>query len=125
MKRRLLVATGVVAATIVFGCGRHISRDSSDRSGSPTMPSVPRPTPSAPPRTTETIVTGQVCALSGTCPAIAFTVAATKVVTSATTRFEDRECRDIANGTAVRVSGVKEASGSITATRVAIERSQR
>ena len=105
MKRHLLVATGVVAATIVFGCGRHISRDSSDRSGSPTMPSVPRPTPSAPPRTTETIVTGQVSALSGTCPAIAFTVAATKVVTSATTRFEDRECRDIANGTAVRVTG--------------------
>src|SRR5437667_9938528 len=109
MKRHLLVATGVVAATIVFGCGRHISRDSSDRSGSPTMPSVPRPTPSAPPRTTETIVTGQVCALSGTCPAIAFTVAATKVVTSATTRIEYRESQEIPNGTAGSECGLKEA----------------
>src|SRR5919204_2256169 len=103
MKRDLIVATGVVAAAIVFGCGRHISRDSSDRSGAPTAPSVSRPTPTVPPRTTETSVEGQVSALSGTCPAITFTVAATKVVTTSSTRFEDGECRDIANGTAVRV----------------------
>ena len=103
MKRHLLVATGVVAATIVFGCGRHISRDS-DRSGAPTTPSVPIPAPSVPPRTAESIAAGQVSALSGTCPAVTFTVAATKVVTSSTTRFEDGDCRDIANGTAVRVT---------------------
>ena len=125
MKRELIVVTWVVAAAVIFACGRHISRDSSDRSVAPTTPSRPIPTPSVPPRTAETIVAGQVSALSGTCPAVTFTVAATKIVTSAATRFDDGECRDLANGTAVRVSGVKETTGSITAIRVAIERSRR
>jgi hypothetical protein len=124
MKRHLILATCLVAATIGLGCGRNVTRDSSDRSGAPTTPSTPMPT-SRPPTTIETIVAGQVSALSGTCPAIGFTVAATKVATSATTRFEDGECRHIANGTAVRVSGVKQADGSINATRVAIEESRR
>jgi hypothetical protein len=61
---------------------------------------------------------GSVSNLSGTCPAITFTVRATAVTTNSATRFEDGPCARIANGERVEVEGTRQADGSILATRV-------
>jgi hypothetical protein len=67
-------------------------------------------------------VKGAVSNLSGTCPALSFTVrATTSVRTNAATRFEDGPCTRIANGARVEVEGRRQADGSILATEVEID----
>lgn len=68
----------------------------------------------------EAKVEGLVSGLSGGCPAPSFTVNNTRVTTSATTRFEGG-CAAIQNGVEVEVYGVRQADGSIAATKVEIE----
>ena len=70
----------------------------------------------------EVEVEGTLGALSGGCPAIAFTVATVKVTTSAATRFDDTSCASLKNGDRVEVKGTKRSDGSIAATRVKKEK---
>lgn len=60
---------------------------------------------------------GAVSALAGTCPVVSFTVAGTKVVTTATTRFEDGSCSGLRNDLRVEVEGTR-AGDTLTATKV-------
>jgi uncharacterized protein DUF5666 len=60
---------------------------------------------------------GAVSALAGTCPVVSFTVAGTKVVTTATTRFEDGSCSGLKNDLRVEVEGTR-AGDTLTATKV-------
>jgi hypothetical protein len=66
-------------------------------------------------------VEGTVAALTGTCPAITFTVGTTKVTTSSTTTFKDGVCTGIANGTKVEVKGTLQTDGSIAASSVELD----
>ncbi len=65
-------------------------------------------------------VKGKVAGLSGTCPALAFTVQDTNIVTTSSTMFEKAGCPAIANGRSVEVEGTKDGS-VLTATKVSIE----
>lgn len=64
---------------------------------------------------------GPVSALSGTCPAVTFTVNGTTVKAGTTTRFEDGGCGRIRNGVLVEVHGRRQPDGSIQADKVEIE----
>lgn len=61
---------------------------------------------------------GAISGLTGTCPAISFTVQNTKVTTTANTAFEDVECASLKNGTVVEIKGTRGSDGSIAATKV-------
>ena len=61
---------------------------------------------------------GAISGMSGTCPALSFTVSSTPVVTNASTRFKDVACASLVNSTSVEVKGTKQASGSVLATKV-------
>ena len=65
-------------------------------------------------------IKGPVSNLAGTCPALTFTVASTKVTTNTSTKFED-PCTRIANGGRVEVKGTRQADGSIVATEVELD----
>ncbi|MBZ5556549.1 MAG: DUF5666 domain-containing protein [Acidobacteriia bacterium] len=65
--------------------------------------------------------TGVVSALAGTCPAVTFMAGTTKVSTTATTRFTDGTCAELANGVTAHVKGARQADGSIVADRVFFE----
>jgi len=60
---------------------------------------------------------GLVSNLTGTCPALTFTVSGTRVVTNSATKFDD-PCQQIANGRRVEVEGTRLTDGSIVATKV-------
>lgn len=64
-----------------------------------------------------------VTAVSGTCPVLSFTVAGVvKVVTDASTKFEDGTCASVTVGTRVRVKGdMKTDDGEVIAEEVEIE----
>lgn len=61
---------------------------------------------------------GLVSGLTGTCPALTFTVGTTKVTTDGTTFFADGKCADMKNGTEVEVKGRSQTDGSILAAMV-------
>jgi hypothetical protein len=63
---------------------------------------------------------GRVSSLAGSCPNIRFSADRYSVSTSDRTRFSDGKCRDIRNGTEVRVTG-EIRSGVVLADRVRIE----
>jgi len=64
-------------------------------------------------------VNGDVAALlSGSCPAIRFTLAGWTVETDATTSFDKGPCSGIAKGTSVHVKGAVQSSGRVLATWV-------
>jgi hypothetical protein len=65
-------------------------------------------------------VKGIVSALTGTCPALTFTVGTRLVRTGSTTVFDDR-CTDIRNGVRVEVNGIRTNNGTFTATRVEVD----
>jgi hypothetical protein len=69
----------------------------------------------------EAEVEGALSGLSGTCPALGFTVGTTKVTTTSTTRFDGVLCGSLKNGDEVEVKGVRQMDGSIVATRVELE----
>ena len=65
-------------------------------------------------------VEGTVSGLTGTCPALTFTVGTRVVRTGSATVFEDR-CTDVRNGVRVEVKGTRMNDGSFTATRVELD----
>lgn len=67
-------------------------------------------------------VSGIVSGSAGTCPAVTFTVASTKVTVNKDTAYPHTSC-DVAtkNGAKVEVKGAKQTDGSIAATRVEID----
>jgi hypothetical protein len=73
--------------------------------------------PPPPPAVT---ATGAVSGLSGTCPAVAFTLEGKTIKTSAATGYGDRTCADVKNDAKVGVMGTAQADGSILATQVRI-----
>ena len=82
------------------------------------VPPVPAPAPKPGDDHGEAGVTGTVAGRGGNCPTTTFTVGATPVVTSASTKFEDTTCATLANGDKVEVKGAKSSSGTVSATRV-------
>jgi hypothetical protein len=65
-------------------------------------------------------VKGIVSTLSGTCPALTFTVGTRVIRTGSTTIFDDR-CTEIRNGVRVEVKGTRTNDGTFTATRVEVD----
>jgi hypothetical protein len=63
-------------------------------------------------------VVGGVGGRIGTCPALSFTVGATRVITNAATTFEDVACNALANGDQVEVNGAFRDGGTLVAARV-------
>jgi hypothetical protein len=116
MRRALLAAT--IAATIACGRSREIvSPEPTTTATTPTTTAVDNDHLS---RSNEARVRGQVSALSGTCPALTFSVGPTHVTTTATTKFDRAGCSAVVNGSTVKVSGTKQADGSIQATSVEV-----
>ena len=66
----------------------------------------------------ESEVRGTVSLLIGTCPGLTFTVAGTRVVTNAATRFEEGTCSTLRNEMRVEVEGILRNDGSLLATEV-------
>lgn len=66
----------------------------------------------------EVRVRGTLGAVSGTCPAITSSVAATKFTTSSSTRFDDAACTAFKAGDNVEVRGTRQTDGSLAATRL-------
>ena len=63
-------------------------------------------------------VRGAVSGLTGTCPALSFVVAGTRVVTNAATRFEEGACTTLRNDMRVEVEGTRTTDGALLATEV-------
>lgn len=61
---------------------------------------------------------GTVSALSGTCPAISFTLNGLTVRTSAATRYDDVTCAQVRNTMRLEVRGRRQADGSVLADRI-------
>jgi hypothetical protein len=61
---------------------------------------------------------GKISAKAGVCPALTFSVGSTPVATNSSTKFEGVSCATLANGTKVDVSGVRQASGVLLASKV-------
>lgn len=66
-------------------------------------------------------VKGAVGGLTGTCPALTFTVGTTTVKTDAHTAFDDVTCAALVNGNTVEVEGQKQADHSVLASKVELE----
>lgn len=64
---------------------------------------------------------GAVAGLTGTCPAMTFTVGTTTVKTNTDTKFDDVTCAALANGNTVEVEGKKQADNSVLASTVELE----
>ena len=65
-------------------------------------------------------VEGAVSALSGTCPAVTFTLGTRVVKTGSATVFDD-PCTGIRNGVRVEVKGTRASDGTFTAARVELD----
>jgi hypothetical protein len=81
----------------------------------PPSPQPPSPKPPAPPP-----VTGAVSGLTGSCPALTFTLSGTTVHTTDKTVFEGGTCADVKEGARAGAMGPKDATGAITAEHVKI-----
>jgi hypothetical protein len=56
--------------------------------------------------------------ISGSCPAITFTIGTTVVKTNASTKFDDVRCASLATGDIVEVEGTKQPDGSLLASEL-------
>jgi hypothetical protein len=65
-------------------------------------------------------VTGTISALTGSCPAVTFTLERKTIRTGATTSFGDAKCADAKNDVKVTVTGTSQADGSVLATKVSL-----
>ena len=63
-------------------------------------------------------IEGSLGGLKGTCPAVQFGVNGFSIVTSASTTFEGAACTALKGGDKVTVKGVRQADGSVAATKV-------
>lgn len=64
---------------------------------------------------------GAVSGLSGTCPAITFTLNAITIRATSATEFKEGACTSIANGDIVEVEGVRQTDGSVLAKKIESE----
>lgn len=62
--------------------------------------------------------------ISGTCPAITFRLGSLRVTATASTQFEGQGCSGIADGIRVKVKGRKQTDGSVSASRVKVEKKE-
>ena len=92
------------------------------------VPPIVTPPPTTPPTPSdddgkdgghgEAEVSGAVTSKTGACPAISFKIGTTSVTTSAKTAFKGSTCATLANGTKVEVTGAKQITGVVLASRV-------
>lgn len=61
---------------------------------------------------------GAIAGRTGTCPSITFSVGTSTVMTNAATTFDDGACTTLQNGDEVEVEGVRQANGTVLASRV-------
>jgi len=61
---------------------------------------------------------GSLTGLTGTCPAVRFTLAGSTIVTSTLTRFDDIACSTLASNMRVEVRGFRQSDNTVAATRV-------
>ena len=67
-------------------------------------------------------VSGEARNVRGSCPSLTFDVGDTTVATNGDTTFDRGNCRHVANGTSVTVTGVRQPDRSVLASRVEIQR---
>jgi hypothetical protein len=85
----------------------------------PTPTPTPAPTPSPTPQPQSIAVSGKVAGLSGTCPALAFTVDGNSIHTNLLTLYVgDLECKKIKKNTNVTVDALIQVGGWALATRI-------
>jgi hypothetical protein len=109
------VFTGVTCAALVNGTNVQVS---GQKQADGTIAASKVVLSTTPPVQSQAEVEGAVSALTGTCPALAFTVQGTKVTTTATTTFERVTCATVQNATVVDVKGTRQTDGSIVGTKV-------
>jgi hypothetical protein len=63
---------------------------------------------------------GRVAGLSGSCPALTFTIRGQAVYTTPATQYDDGRCEDIRNGRQVEVRGTLMSDDRVRADRVEI-----
>lgn len=63
-------------------------------------------------------IEGSLGGLKGSCPSVSFSVNGFSIATSAATTFEGGACSALKSGTKVNVKGLRQADGSVAATRV-------
>jgi hypothetical protein len=80
---------------------------------------VPVPTPVDP-----ISLEGRVESLSGTCPALAFSLKGLTVYTSPDTDFNRGDCRDVRDGSDVDIRGVSMSDGRVRADKVTLKRNR-
>ena len=61
---------------------------------------------------------GTISNLTGTCPAVSFFLGSTKVITTASTKFEDGGCSTLRNDLRVEVEGSRANDGSLVASKI-------
>jgi prepilin-type processing-associated H-X9-DG protein len=61
---------------------------------------------------------GTISNLTGTCPAVSFFLGSTKVITTASTKFEDGGCSTLRNDLRVEVEGSRANDGSFVASKI-------
>jgi hypothetical protein len=68
-------------------------------------------------------IEGRIAGLSATsgCPVVTFTIGSATIRTTATTLFDDVTCATLANNARVEIHGIRQADGSILATKVEVE----
>jgi hypothetical protein len=72
----------------------------------------------------EVTLQGSVSDLRGSCPAISFVVENTRVTASDTTVYHRGNCRQVSNRESVRVTGTRQADGSVAASHIEIIRNE-
>ena len=72
--------------------------------------------------TGNTELNGTVAGLSGSCPAIRFTIDGIPIRTDSSTDFRRGNCADVRNGMSVRANGIFQSDGTILASRVELNR---
>jgi hypothetical protein len=70
----------------------------------------------------ETEFTGSVAAVTGSCPALSFSVGGRSVKSTSSTEFKDGSCGDVKSGVMLEVKGTAEKDGSVTASRLKFEK---
>jgi len=63
-----------------------------------------------------------VSGLSGSCPALSFTISGNRVNTDDDTKFTKGPCKKLTNGMGADVVGERRANGTVYATRVELEK---
>jgi hypothetical protein len=73
-----------------------------------------------PPAPTPVQISGSISSIAGRCPNLTFRVHETDVVTNSSTRYSGGSCSDLKNKKRVTVTGLKDAAGTVHATRIEI-----